>query len=277
MRVLCSVLNKHPLHSPHSRSIQLYMAADCGSANCLWFVGHPAEETANCPFCVSYALGLRLLCATLTSPVAQVPVHKLPVVSGFVAAVLFVALLCVLISDAGVRVTEEARVQPPVTSYWSGYDCYLEVVLRMEVVADSSSDMQLSVALLSVIAIQVEGFAVLHPQGQNVGTRFHLFDGNLCATNRNGCNLHVISVRFLERLFHDYTLGTIALAHTSSVVYGVRTQHPVTPDNSTLTRYTHIFGSWPTGCSVFCCWCHSLNHASFVSTLQFTHVLWLGA
>ena len=46
-----------------------------------------------------------------TLPVAQVPVHKLPVVSGFVAADLFVALHCVLIIDAGVRIAEEARVQ----------------------------------------------------------------------------------------------------------------------------------------------------------------------
>ena len=84
-------------------------------------------------------------------------------VSVVVAAVLFVALHCVLISDAGFRVTEAARVQYQVASCWSGYDNFLQVVLRTEVVADSSSDVQISVALLSVIAIQVEGVAVLRP------------------------------------------------------------------------------------------------------------------
>jgi hypothetical protein len=41
------------------------------------------------------------------SPVAQVPVYKLPVVSGHVASVLLVTVHC----DAGVRVTEEALVE----------------------------------------------------------------------------------------------------------------------------------------------------------------------
>jgi hypothetical protein len=101
-----SIHYTHPTHAP-SLFTWLLIA---WSAHCLWFVSQPAEETADCHICVRYALGFRLLCATPTSPVAQVPVHKLPVVSGFVAAVLFVTLHCVLVSDAGVSVTEEARV-----------------------------------------------------------------------------------------------------------------------------------------------------------------------
>ena len=48
----------------------------------------------------------------------------------------------------------------------------------MELVADSSSDVELSFAVVSVTAIQVECFGVLRPQGQTVGTRFYLFHRN---------------------------------------------------------------------------------------------------
>ena len=77
---------------------------------------------------------------------------------------LFVTLHCVLLSDAGARVTEEAHVEQQVASRWSNYN-FPQVVLRMVVVADSSSDEQLSVAVFGVIVIQVVGFAILCPMG----------------------------------------------------------------------------------------------------------------
>ena len=136
-----------------------------GAAHYLGCVSQLAKGTTDCPNSLFYAPGFGILCATTTWPVALVPVHKLPVVLAYVDADLCVVLDCVAVRDAGIRVTEEARVQQQVARCWSSYDNLLQVVLRMEIVADCSSDVQLAVYVLFVVAIQVECYAVLRPQG----------------------------------------------------------------------------------------------------------------